>query len=51
MWKEGDAKLQGYFSEESKKICCDTFNKYHDDHDRIAKIALALGGKRDRRKF
>ena len=51
MWKEGDAKLQSYFSEESKKICYNTFIKYHDDHDRIAKIGLALGGKRSRRKF
>ena len=51
MWKEGDAKLQSYFSEESKKICYNTFIKYHDDPDRIAKIGLALGGKRSRRKF
>ena len=51
MWKEGDAKLQNVWAEESIKICFDTFVKYHDDHDRIAKIGLALGGKRSRRKF
>jgi hypothetical protein len=51
MWKKGDKKLKGYFSKESKKICLDTFIEYHDDHDRIAKIALALGGKRDQQQI